>query len=1803
MKRFLSILLVFCVLMSTVYTVAFATEFVDVDDICLEEETSVWSYDIISDQAEEYAILTGYSGSDSDVFIPARIDGIEVKKLGDGVFENNADINSATFGEGICEIGDSAFKNAESLVCVVTPESLEIIGNNAFEGDVSFNSIVLYDNVSEIGEDAFNDCDQLTVYCNENTVSYDYVTANNINYEILNPEATPEIVTVDGVEYYIGNGVATLMSCTDNISEDVTIPSNVNGYPVTMINDYAFKDVRANVYVPNSVLVIGENAFENTFGYLTLPESITKIKKDAFIKSRVIGVYFKSLASWCNIDFENMYASPASVNGVDLYCNGVYIVDLVIPGNIKEIKPYAFSMYKELKSVTLENGVEKVGAVAFQCCEFETLKIPNTLKEIGDDAFWGLYQLDNVYLEDVASWCNVDIESGSKEGPLKHAKNLYVDGVLTRDLVIPDGVETVKRYTFQDFSGLRSITLGDSVTNVEGFWQNINLEYVNVKDLSAWFKVKDGYRMMQYSTDDNVRHNVDLYFDGEPIENLTIPGSIKTIPDDAFNYCKNIKNVVIEEGVEEIGSYSFNNMPSLVSLTLPQSLVRGGGSGGSGQLKGNNEYFRVYCYRGSWGESFAKLFGATYFLMDSDDVIIEENGVKYKLAAEKLSIIGCDTEKEGVLTIPETVNGYPVTGIGEYAFWGCEKLTNIILPESIIKIGGRAFCKCKGLTEFIMPDSVCGTLGGGAFEGCIKLESVKLSNNLTDSLVSTFQNCISLEEITIPDGIDYISGTFRGCTGLKKVVLTDNITTIYDYTFNGCSKLSDITIPQKLNQLGDYAFENCKSIKSIDLPDTLTKFGYAVFHGCTGLESVSLGNNLTEIGNLAFYECASLKDIVIPESVKEIKQWAFSGCSSIKSISIPNSVEKIVGGAFSGCTALESAEILNENVSGDSFFSDCTSLKEINIPAKVFENSTRMLSNTGFIEITLPEGITKVKLGMLSSCKNLEKVIIPNTVKVICSNSFASCPKLTDVVIPESVEVIENAAFMGCKSLGKINIPSSVKTVEGAAIAGTAVNGIFIDDLNAWCNIDFVGTVSYKDPSLLYVAHNLYLNGELVKNLVIPDGVTKIKDYAFDGGTCFESIVLPKVLTEIGNCAFRGCSNVATIVIPESVTSIGTDAFEKFSGILCVYEGSCAIDYAIENDIPYFVIHKTANPEISYGTGISGTVSDKNGNVIPNATVSIIDDSGEIRETVTTNENGDYAFTYSEVGKYTVKAMNSSGNVGTEEVSVKRKNVFQVYLSGKTDIVINTAYSISGTVSDSNAKVTLTDKMGKVIAETEASGGVFSFEDIPNGTYIIKAESDTGSAVQEVQVFNNDISGIALDIVQENSEITGIITDKDGNPRVWANVTVYGTDGVAVANVKTDENGSYTIGGLKNDDYSIVVESNQMIEKDGYQRSTVLKGYGFIEIAEKGKYQVDTIKVYAEKDGNTTLQGKVTAQGEKNISEIIITDAFQNEVARATTANSGKYKFVNLKDGLYFITALTESYGMGLSVITIHNGAVSGSTEIKIHKSDKVKAHEDLMSQYIVNCTDRGKTLAMKDKILEEKAFYDSLLNREKQEFSKDYLENLNKLIEWISQTEYKSNDANVVISGGGLLSNADEITNNDTIQIEVTVNETEGVTIGQDGVQTDEEYVQQMIEDNAGDKTLGQYYNISLRKGTNEVYKNIESIVKDADATGKLRITMPIPEELKGHENYSFVHVHNGETVALTDLDDNPDTVTFEVSEFSLFVLCYSDEPLTEDPEDDTPSRILGDINGDGFVDDIDWTIIFSHVSYITEDPNLPVW
>ena len=283
-----------------------------------------------------------------------------------------------------------------------------------------------------------------------------------------------------------------------------------------------------------------------------------------------------------------------------------------------------------------------------------------------------------------------------------------------------------------------------------------------------------------------------------------------------------------------------------------------------------------------------------------------------------------------------------------------------------------------------------------------------------------------------------------------------------------------------VTSIGEHAFWMNQNIKSVNIPQTVTEIGTSAFFSCSSLTTVQLPDGLTRIASSLFRSCSNLISINIPSSVSAIDGYAFYDCSSLVSLALPASLTFIGRCAFSGTPWY-------------------TALYDV-APDGLFYIGPQLAGYKG----DKPTGELVIKEG--TTCVGFE--------------AFSGCDGLTGITFPASVAYVDYEAFYGC----------------------TGLKAVRINDLTAWCGIEFEDEFR-GSSNPLSKAHHLYLNGEEVIDLVIPEGVTSIGDYAFDNCTSLASVTIPDRVTSIGTCSFRSCESLTSVTIPPSLTTIGSGAF------------------------------------------------------------------------------------------------------------------------------------------------------------------------------------------------------------------------------------------------------------------------------------------------------------------------------------------------------------------------------------------------------------------------------------------------------------------------------------------------------------------------------------------------------------------------------------------------------------------------------------------------------------------------------------
>jgi hypothetical protein len=291
----------------------------------------------------------------------------------------------------------------------------------------------------------------------------------------------------------------------------------------------------------------------------------------------------------------------------------------------------------------------------------------------------------------------------------------------------------------------------------------------------------------------------------------------------------------------------------------------------------------------------ALVVGSTSFGASGDDWngLTLEPILTWTTTGGEVTITDCKEAAAGKLTIPDTIDGNPVTSIESSAFYDCTSLTSIEVGAENVNyadVNGVLFNKEKTLlhtypagktgASYVIANSVT-SIGGGAFYGCNSLTSVTIGNGVTSIGEYAFQGCTSLTNITIPDGVTTIgSVAFVGCTSLTSITIPDSVTSIGNRAFYNCTSLTSITIPDSMTLIAGGTFEKCTGLTSITIHDQVRSISYDAFADCTSLTSITIPNSVTSIGRYTFYRCTALTSITFQGAAPTVGSEAFTGMAN-----------------------------------------------------------------------------------------------------------------------------------------------------------------------------------------------------------------------------------------------------------------------------------------------------------------------------------------------------------------------------------------------------------------------------------------------------------------------------------------------------------------------------------------------------------------------------------------------------------------------------------------------------------------------------------------------------------------------------------------------------------------------------------------------------------------------------------------------------------------------------------------------------------------------------------------------------------
>ena len=892
---------------------------------------------------------------------------------------------SASFTSNGCAFqGCVALKSIDLSQC----ENLATICFNAFSGCTGIETFVFPDNLQGVGYDILENCTGLKTVTLSKSFSPQMFLINSsgtiyktnffgcTNLEkMIIPEENPFFVTDEFGAIYDKQKTIVYFFPPAADATNYTIPATVKE-----IAHYAFAFYPGDsIVLPEGLEIIGNYAFYfNKFETIHIPASVTSIGTGVFsvegsltnaddktynslYTSKLHTVTFGENSQLENLGTYAFYNAtklaninlPDSLKSIGNYtfyhCDS--LKKIIIPAGVKTIgtgtsSSYPFAYCVNLEEVVFQEGLETISYYAFYYAgsESETnmsITFPASLKSIGNSAFdyvynlasisftagsslesIGNYAFRNSKLESVVLPASITTLSSSAFFNLKTVKHFEFTGT---------GITELPNQFFKGFTALETVVLPENLVSIGSYAFSAPPNTGGT----------GGLRPIIGGT---------TYEPCKSLKSITIPASVTTIGNGAFENCTALETVIFEAGssLSVLGAglseetNIFKNTPALRNVTLPSTLTEIGGhafeDSGVAEINLPNTLTTIGDYAFSNCDNLTRvdLFANISYLGN-------------------YAFYDCDS-------LVDAKPSFGLEYIGALAFGYCEKLSEAYIPATVTEIVGNPFVGCTSVAAFQLdPDNTSYLTDAKGvlydlnmttliyYPASIMDKEVVLPDSVTEIAAGAFSGA-KMEKISIPARVSKVyANTFRGCPNLTTVVLDYGLKEIEDYAFEGCAKLNNVSIPKTIDTIGDYAFANCSSLTTVTFEETNEENPYTlgshIFDGCTAMTSLQLPNHwkLTAEG---YKEITGSNPGANTILTNRIPNYMFAN-TGIVNLVIPANVTSMYSkGVFMNCKKLETVKFeapkMVDPYIGDYCFYGCESLKEFEFaPAEDGESPFR----------------------------------------------------------------------------------------------------------------------------------------------------------------------------------------------------------------------------------------------------------------------------------------------------------------------------------------------------------------------------------------------------------------------------------------------------------------------------------------------------------------------------------------------------------------------------------------------------------------------------------------------------------------------------------------------------------------------------------------------------------------------------------------------------------------------------------------------------------------------------------------------
>ena len=1161
--------------------------------------------------------IIGYDNSSDTLAIPAELGGYPVSRIEGHAFHQSP-ITSVEIPDSVQSLGVSAFSWCESLTELTLPDSVIYMDGNPVWSCENFS----------------------TFHVSERNPAFRVQDGVLLSKDGTRLISFPSMLDVE--TFHVPDGVTTIdhhVFSTLAHMTGVVFPDSV-----TTIRSGAFSNCHnlQTIELPPYLETLESNAFSFCHGFetITIPDSVVELYSSPFEYCSTLQEIIVS-DTHPTLEVRDGALIRKDEQSLLYYPSGLTAESYQVPEGIQSINSGAFAYHNHLVKVTLPESVTTISYGAFR--EFDTLaslNIPASVSYIGNRAFDNcpnlvLKVIPESYGEEYAIQNNIKYEySAVSNGATDEFE--YQIG--------EDGNVTITKYIGKDAEVVVPQTLGSVPGSANTSEPLLALEVLDKLGLSGNNSGRPVVAIGSRAFADNSR-----------ITSVTLPGSVTTLGDEAFSTSKKLKTVTISGNIDSLPNGAFRDCAALESVTMPDSVTFIGKEAFSGCAKldaftlpaavtniGADAFagcddLILTVWPETLGEGYAQANGIVFYYPES--VYTPENVFEYSIdytvgdgEATVTGYVGQDTK----VYIPPTLDGVKVTAIGknafarnaaiEYvsiphgvthigidafsntslkkmylpatvqtmeqrAFYRCQNLTSINIPDGITQLSEDLLHDCSSLTSITLPDSL-EAIGCNAFEGS-GLTSIVLPEQLTSVEYLAFGNCPNLTSATLPKGLtDIHYSMFRNCPNLSLILWPDTpsedyaiysaipyrydwsvYTTAEDFTYKPLADKTiaitgytgddqNVVIPPeiggaKVTEIATYAFDSNTNLKTVVIPYGVTSIGKFTFNGCTSLTEAQLPHSLVSIGNQAFCNCSSLPGITIPEGVTFLGALAFWNCKKLSSVTLPHSLTSISPSTFLNCTSLASIDIPSSVQTIESeAFNGCTSLTNIRLWDGISVGNGTFRGCTKLETVVFPEGLTTIGVGSFYDCPSLTSVTIPASVINMNQFLFDDCPDVTLIVWPDShAETFARIHGISYTYAAEVYAPASDFSYE------VGKKSVTITGYNGNAEKLYIPPV-IEDKPVAAIGDNVFNGNTTLTFIYLPEGITTLGENAFYGCSGLTAIALPAKLQSLGNYAFYNCSGLIALSLPDSLTSIGTYAFAGCSGLttIAIPEGVETID-------------------------------------------------------------------------------------------------------------------------------------------------------------------------------------------------------------------------------------------------------------------------------------------------------------------------------------------------------------------------------------------------------------------------------------------------------------------------------------------------------------------------------------------------------------------------------------------------------------------------------------------------------------------